>query len=47
MKRSEDDVGWRSLNVDLRKTRLRWFGHVQNIGMTEYTQECDGAGGGR
>ena len=29
MKRSEEGVGWRTLNIDLRKLRLRWFGHVK------------------
>ena len=31
MKRSEEDVGWRtSNNYILRKMRLRWFGHVKH-----------------
>ena len=25
MTRSEKDVRWRTLNIDLRKMRLRWF----------------------
>ena len=30
MKRSEEHVGWRTLNTDFkRKMRLRWFGHVK------------------
>ena len=28
MKRSEEDLGWRTLNT-LRKMKLRWFGHVK------------------
>ena len=32
MKRSEEGVGLRTLNIDFKETRLRWFGHV-NVGM--------------
>ena len=30
MKRSEEDVGWRTMNIDfIRKMRLKWFSHVE------------------
>ena len=30
MKRSEEDVGRRTMDIDFkRKTKLRWFGHVK------------------